>query len=42
MGKMIFPDGTVKDGLFENNVFKGPNTGNIGDLNSGRKPNHSS
>ena len=21
-GKMIFPDGTVKDGLFENNVFK--------------------
>lgn len=22
-GKMIFPDGTVKDGYFENNIYKG-------------------
>lgn len=25
MGKMIFPDGSVKDGKFENNVFVGGN-----------------
>jgi len=24
MGKMIFPDGTIKEGQFENNAFKGP------------------
>jgi hypothetical protein len=24
-GKMIFPDGTEKEGYFDNNVFKGPN-----------------
>ena len=23
MGKMTFPDGTVKEGYFENNIFKG-------------------
>lgn len=23
MGKMTFPDGTVKEGYFENNTFKG-------------------
>lgn len=22
-GKMMFPNGTVKDGYFENNIFKG-------------------
>jgi hypothetical protein len=24
VGKMIFPDGTVKEGCFEYNVYKGP------------------
>jgi hypothetical protein len=23
MGKMTFPDGTVKEGYFENNIYKG-------------------
>ena len=23
MGKMTFPDGTIKEGYFENNTFKG-------------------
>jgi len=23
VGRMMFPDGTTKDGIFENNVFKG-------------------
>jgi len=23
VGRMMFPDGTVKEGIFENNVFKG-------------------
>ena len=25
MGKMVFPDGTTKEGLFENNIFIGGN-----------------
>lgn len=24
IGKMIFPDGTIKEGFFEYNVYKGP------------------
>lgn len=36
---MIFPDGTVKEGQFENNVYKGPASSINGDQseqNSGR------